>query len=106
MWTERFRNRWQASANYTLSRIENDEPSKPIERTTLVPFPVAADIGAEYGLAETDQRHRAVFNGIWRGLGTASRQAACTSTAPATPPTSCGGDRRGMVARRYRAALR
>jgi hypothetical protein len=34
--------------------------------TTLVPFPAASDLGAEYGLAETDQRHRAVFNGIWQ----------------------------------------
>ena len=95
VWTKRFSNRWQASANYTLSQIKNDEPSQPMSGTTLVPFPVAADLGAEYGLAETDQRHRAVFNGIWEvgygfqvsGLyfyGSGERLA-----------TSCGGDRRG-----------
>ena len=65
--------------------------------TTLVPFPVAPDLGAEYGLAETDQRHRAVFNGIWQvgygfqvsGLyffGSGERLA-----------TTCGGDRRGWA---------
>jgi hypothetical protein len=96
-WTKRFSNRWQASANYSLSQIKNDEPSQPMSGTTLVPFPVAPDMGAEYGLAETDQRHRAVFNGIWQvgygfqvsGLyfyGSGERQS-----------TSCGGDRRGWA---------
>ena len=28
-------------------------------------FPVARDLGVEWTLAATDQRHRAVFNGIW-----------------------------------------
>lgn len=34
---------------------------------TIVPFDVVSDLGgdASYGLAGTDQRHRAVFNGIW-----------------------------------------
>ena len=33
-------------------------------------FPIAQDIGGDYGLATTDQRHRAVFNGIYSpGLG-------------------------------------
>ena len=92
--TKRFSNRWQFSGNYTLSQIENDEPSQPISGQTLVPFPVAADMGDEYGLAVTDQRHRAVFNGIWdvgRGFqmsglyffGSGQRQE-----------TGCGGDRR------------
>jgi hypothetical protein len=45
--------------------IKNDEPSQPFSGHTLVPFPVAVDLGNEYGLAVTDQRHRAVFNGIW-----------------------------------------
>jgi hypothetical protein len=31
-----------------------------------VPFPVAADLGGEYTLAATDQRHRAALNGIWQ----------------------------------------
>ena len=28
-------------------------------------FPVAPDLGADYQLAPTDQRHRAVVNGVW-----------------------------------------
>jgi hypothetical protein len=30
-----------------------------------VPFALAPDMGAEYTLSVADQRHRAVFNGIW-----------------------------------------
>ena len=94
--TKRFSDRWQFSGNYTLSEIENDEPSQPISGHTLVPFPVAPDLGGEYGLAVTDQRHRAVFNGIWQvgygfqlsGLyffGSGQRQEVI-----------CGGERRDV----------
>ena len=31
-----------------------------------MPFPVAPDLGGEYSLGATDQRHRATFNGIWQ----------------------------------------
>jgi hypothetical protein len=31
-----------------------------------VPFQVRAPLGAEYGFADSDQRHRAVFNSIWQ----------------------------------------
>jgi hypothetical protein len=96
-WTKRFSNRWQASANYTLSTIKNDEPSVPMSGTSVVTFPVAPDMGGEYGLAVTDQRHRAVFNGIWQvgygfqvsGLyffGSGEREG-----------DNCGGDRRGWA---------
>jgi hypothetical protein len=92
--TKRFSDRWQFSGNYTLSQIKNDEPSQPISGHTLVPFPVAEDMGGQYGPAVTDQRHRAVFNGIWQvgygfqlsGLyffGSGQRQEVI-----------CGGDRR------------
>ena len=95
VWTKRFSNRWQASANYTLSQIKNDEPSQPMSGTTLVPFPVAADLGAEYGLAETDQRHRAVFNGIWEvGFGFQASGVYFYGSGERLS-TSCGGDRRG-----------
>jgi hypothetical protein len=94
VFTKRFSDRWQLSANYTLSQIKNDEPSEPISGHTVVTFPVAADLGGEYGLALTDQRHRAVLNGIWQvgygfqlsGLyfyGSGQRQE-----------TNCGGERR------------
>ena len=63
--TKRFSNRWQASATYTLSGFWNGDP-QPISGFSEVPFPVAKDLGNDYSLAVTDQRHRAVFNGIWQ----------------------------------------
>jgi hypothetical protein len=57
--TKRLSQRWQASGTYTLS-IYNDGNTSPAPSLTLV-----QDLGAEYGRATTDQRHRAVFNGIW-----------------------------------------
>jgi hypothetical protein len=94
--TKRFSDRWQASANYTLSRIENDEPAQPIAGLGLVPFAVAPDIGAEYGLAVTDQRHRAVFNGIWQvGRGFQASGVYFFGSGE-RQDTICGGDRRGF----------
>lgn len=58
--SKRFSNRWQASATYTLSGLW-DAVGAPD-----VGFKVAPDLGGEYTLAATDQRHRAVFNGIWQ----------------------------------------
>jgi hypothetical protein len=66
--TKRFSNRWQASATYTLSGFWNGDP-QPISGFSEVPFPVAKDLGNDYSLAVTDQRHRAVFNGIWQPGG-------------------------------------
>jgi hypothetical protein len=57
--TKRLSQRWQASGTYTLS-IYNDGNTSPAPSLTL-----AQDLGQEYGRATTDQRHRAVFNGIW-----------------------------------------
>jgi hypothetical protein len=58
--TKRFSNRWQASASYTLSGLWNSQGAPDVG------FPLAPDVGSEYTLAENDQRHRAVFNGIWQ----------------------------------------
>ena len=63
--TKRFSNRWQASATYTWSGFWNGDP-QPISGFSEVSFPVAKDLGNDYSLAVTDQRHRAVFNGIWQ----------------------------------------
>jgi hypothetical protein len=63
--TKRMSNHWQASATYTLSGLWNSE-GLPFSGLTQVTFPVAPDVGGEYTLAETDQRHRAVFNSIWQ----------------------------------------
>jgi hypothetical protein len=68
--TKRLANRWQASATYTLSGLwEAESPPFTGDRATNrfipVPFATAPDMGAEYTLSVADQRHRAVFNGIW-----------------------------------------
>jgi hypothetical protein len=68
--TRRLSQRWQASGTYSLSWL-HDMSAQPVSGTTPVPFPVAPDLGGEYTLGPTDQRHRATFNGIWqvgRGL--------------------------------------
>ena len=63
-WTKRFSNRWSSSATYTLSWYR-DAQAPPLSGIEQVTFPVAPDLGGEYSLSEGDQRHRAVFNGIW-----------------------------------------
>jgi hypothetical protein len=68
--TKRLANRWQASATYTLSGLwEAESPPFTGDRATNrfipVSFPTAPDMGAENTLSVADQRHRAVFNGIW-----------------------------------------
>lgn len=63
---KRFSERWQASSTYLLSWLRDQDPlprSGPGYQP--VSFPVASDIGGEYGLADTDQRHRLTFDGIW-----------------------------------------
>ena len=62
--TKRFSNNWQASATYTLSGLWNAD-TKPFSGLEPVPFDTAPDLGGEWGLSSDDQRHRAVFNGIW-----------------------------------------
>ena len=73
--TKRFSQRWQAAGTYTLSWFKDGIPSPctipliPAGSTVTVVCPpgiqLAPEAGAQYGLATTDQRHRAVFNGIW-----------------------------------------
>ena len=62
--TKRMSHRWQASATYTLSWFK-DAQNQPFSGLVLVPFPVAPDLGNEFTLADTDQRHRAVLSAIW-----------------------------------------
>ncbi len=63
--TKRMANRWQAAATYTLSGLWDAE-SRPFTGLQMVPFETARDMGGEFTLGQTDQRHRAVFNGIWQ----------------------------------------
>jgi hypothetical protein len=69
--TRRMSNHFQASITYTLSQFK-DATHEPwlwsivdghLTRKDLG-FKVADDMGGQYGLAATDQRHRVVFNGI------------------------------------------
>jgi hypothetical protein len=64
--TKRMSHRWQASGNYTLSTLRDGQPAPWSGVMNPVAFAVNAPLGEEYGLAATDQRHRAVFNGIWQ----------------------------------------
>jgi len=63
--TKRYSNRWQGSATYLLSQTKDGTPPPRTGLTDFVTFPVASDLGNEYGYAVSDQRHRVVFNGIW-----------------------------------------
>jgi carboxypeptidase family protein/TonB-dependent receptor-like protein len=74
--TRRLSNNYQYSVTYTLAGLWDDDPQPYLVDCTReteeswctmgpLPFAVAPDLGGEYGLATADQRHRAVFNGIW-----------------------------------------
>jgi hypothetical protein len=62
--TKRLSSSWQASGTYTLGGYWTGDPP-PMSGLRQVTFPVAPDLGGDYSLAPNDQRHRAVFNGIW-----------------------------------------
>jgi hypothetical protein len=63
--TKRLSNRWQGSATYTLAGLWSAD-APPHSGLFQVPFPTAPDLGGEWSFDATDQRHRAVFNGIWQ----------------------------------------
>jgi hypothetical protein len=68
--TKRLSDRWQASGTYTLSWLY-DMSAPAFSGAAPVPFPVQPDLGSDYTLSASDQRHRATLNGIWqvgRGL--------------------------------------
>jgi hypothetical protein len=91
--TKRLRDRWQASATYSLAWLY-DQTAQPMSGITVVPFHVAPDLGGEYSIAPTDQRHRATFNGIWqvgRGLQLSGLYFFGSGQRY---PTSYGGDLR------------
>jgi hypothetical protein len=95
--TKRMSNRWQASATYTLAWFK-DAANQPFSGLVLVPFTVARDLGNEYSLADTDQRHRAVMSGIWeigRGLQLSGLHYL---GAGIRSVTNYGGDVRGLGA--------
>jgi len=64
VFTKRLSHRWQGTLTYTLSTIKDSDP-QPLSYLTEVLFTVNRAFGNDYGPAVSDQRHRAVFNGIW-----------------------------------------
>ena len=62
--TKRFSQRWQASGNYLFAKLLDSKPN-PFSGNQVVTFKVAPDIGEDWGIAESDQRHRATVNGIY-----------------------------------------
>jgi len=64
VFTKRMSHRWQGTLTYTLSTLNDSDP-QPQSGLTRVPFPVSKEFGNDYSGGVTDQRHRAVFNGIW-----------------------------------------
>jgi hypothetical protein len=71
--TKRFSHGWQMAANYTFGELKDSagDPCQTVrgadETIDCVPitFDLRQDVGGEYTLGTTDQRHRAVVNGIW-----------------------------------------
>ena len=93
--TKRLSHHWQGSLTYTLSGLYDRDP-KPISGFTEVTFPVANDLGGQYSLAETDQRHRLVFNGIWQvGYGLQVSGIYFYGSGQRTQVV-CGCDARGL----------
>jgi hypothetical protein len=95
--TKRFSHRWQGAVTYTLSALRDGEPA-PLSGIKQVTFPVTADMGGVYGLAVTDQRHRAVFNGIWQVRGGFQVSGVYFYGFGERQATSYGGDLRGIGA--------
>ncbi|HEY3162098.1 MAG TPA: TonB-dependent receptor [Vicinamibacterales bacterium] len=60
--TKRFSKRWEGSATYTLGFLRDRDYCPPVAPSNASP-----GYCGEYGLATSDQRHRAVFNAIWQG---------------------------------------
>jgi hypothetical protein len=110
--TKRFSQGWQLAANYTFGTLwdSTGDPCQTVRgaderiRCEPIPFALRQDVGGEYTRATTDQRHRAVVNGIWdigggfqlSGLyfyGSGQR-AAVTCSCPARDTGTGGASRR------------
>jgi len=62
--TKRMASHWQANITYTLGWFYSQDPS-PLSGLNAYTGTVPIDMGGERSLSAFDQRHRAVFNGIW-----------------------------------------
>ena len=95
--TKRMSNRWQASATYTLSSLE-DSDSPPFGGMSPVPFATAPDMGGEWAYSDADQRHRAVVSGIWEVIGGFQVSGLMYHGSGIRSASYWGGDLRGTGA--------
>jgi hypothetical protein len=95
--TKRLSDRWQAAATYTLAGLW-DAHAPPHSGLQQVPFPTAPDLGGEFTVSQYDQRHRAVFNGIWQVGGGFQVSGLMFLSAGDRAATTYGGDVRGFGA--------
>ena len=106
---KRMANHYQFSATYTFAGLwDDDAPPYLVDCTketaeswcTMgpLPFKVAPDLGGEYGLATSDQRHRAVFNGIFELPKGFLASGLYFFGSGARAGVTSGGDRRGIGA--------
>ena len=104
---KRMTNHYQFSATYTLSTLKDDDAQPYLVDCTKetaeswctmgpLPFKVAPDLGGEYGLATADQRHRAVFNGIFELPKAFLVSGLYFYGSGARGAVTSGGDRRGI----------
>jgi hypothetical protein len=61
---KRLSNRWQGNVTYTFGKLFDRDP-RPLSGLTEYTGAVPEDLGGQRSLAVSDQRHRAVFNGIF-----------------------------------------
>ena len=87
--TRRMSGNWQGSATYTLAFFRDGYTSPAPEVANLAP-----DLGPQYGFGATDQRHRAVFNGIWQIKYGIQLSGIYFFGSGERLPTSYGGDLR------------
>ena len=91
--TKRFSEGWQLSGTYTLSWLY-DADGPPYSGWEPVSFAVVPDLANDYSLAATDQRHRAVLNGIWQLPYGFQVSGLYFYGSGMRFGVSCGGDRR------------
>ena len=93
--TKRFSDNWQASGTYTFGFTKRRLP-QPVSGFETVPFDLVGELGPQYGPAIGDQRHRAVFNGIWQVGGGFQISGLYFYGSGETFNTTAGGDRRRL----------
>jgi len=93
--TKRFSDNWQASGTYTFGISKRRLP-QPVSGFETVPFDLVGELGPQYGPSIGDQRHRAVFNGIWEVGGGLQISGLYFFGSGETFNTTYGGDYRGL----------